>query len=157
MNNKIKHILREYVENQSKNGVSDTVDFMQKKIIKKSKFPQETKKISHMKDMIGDKVKDAYEYITGEEPVNDDNIVVKVDDNIKDGKIGSFKHPENKKDLGMMKIHPKALEDMDYVKDIIKHELIHAAHGVEDTEARNHGGIFQDLADRVGLPRKYRH
>jgi hypothetical protein len=157
MNTKIKLILKEFVENQSKNDVSGVVDYMQKKIIKKSKYPQETKKINYMKDKIGDDVRDAYVDITGEEPVNDDNIVVKVDDNIKDGKIGSFKHPENKKDLGVMKIHPKALDDKNYVKDIIKHELIHAAHGHEDTEARNHGGIFQDLANRVGLPKKYRH
>lgn len=157
MKQQIRSILKEFVENQPKNDVSNMADYMQKKIIKKSKYPVETKNISHMKDKIGDDVKNAYMDITGEEPVNDDNIVVKVDDNIKSGKIGSFKHPENKKDLGVMKIHPKALEDKDYVKDIIKHELIHAAHGHEDTEARNHGGIFQDLADRVGLPNKYRH
>jgi hypothetical protein len=157
MKDKIRRILREFVENQSKNDVSDKADYMQKKIIKKSKYPVETKKISHMKDEIGKKVRNAYKDITGEEPVSDDNIVVKVDDNIKAGKIGSFKHPENEKDLGMMKIHPKALEDKEYVEDILKHELIHASHGHKDTEARNHKGIFQDLADRVGLPKKYRH
>lgn len=130
---------------------------MQKKLDKNSKYPKATRKVSYMKDQIQQDVEDAYEDLTGEEPVNGDNIVIKVDDNIKDGKIGAFKHPENEKDLGVMKIHPKALNDTDYVEDIIKHELIHAAHGIEDEEARNHGGIFQDLADRVGLPKKYRH
>jgi hypothetical protein len=153
----IKVILREFIENRIENTGSDRkVDYMQKKAVKNSKYPEATEKVSFMKDKIESKVKNAYEDITGEEPVNDDNIVITVDDNIKDGKIGSFKHPRNEKDLGVMKIHPKALKDTEYVKDIIKHELIHAAHGVEDEEARNHGGIFQDLADRVGLPQKYR-
>lgn len=156
MRHNIKKVLREFVENRGKNDVSDKADYMQKKLEKTSKYPKATKKVSYMKDQIQQDVEDAYEDLTGDEPVNGDNIVIKVDDNIKDGKIGAFKHPENEKDLGVMKIHPKALNDSDYVEDIIKHELIHAAHGIEDTEARNHGGIFQDLADRVGLPKKYR-
>lgn len=157
MRHNIKRVLREFVENRTKNDVSDKADYMQKKLDKNSKYPKATRKVSYMKDQIQQDVEDAYEDLTGEEPVNGDNIVIKVDDNIKDGKIGAFKHPENEKDLGVMKIHPKALNDTDYVEDIIKHELIHAAHGIEDEEARNHGGIFQDLADRVGLPKKYRH
>ncbi len=157
MRHNIKRVLREFVENRTKNDISDKADYMQKKLDKNSKYPKATRKVSYMKDQIQQDVEDAYEDLTGEEPVNGDNIVIKVDDNIKDGKIGAFKHPENEKDLGVMKIHPKALNDTDYVEDIIKHELIHAAHGIEDEEARNHGGIFQDLADRVGLPKKYRH
>ena len=154
MRKNIKGILREYIENHVDSNRK--VDFMQKKAVKNSKYPEATEKVSFMKDKIEKKVKSAYEDITGEEPVNDDNIVVTVDDNIKDGKIGAFQHPKNEKDLGVLKIHPKALKDTEYVSDIIKHELIHAAHGVEDEEARNHGGIFQDLADRLGLPEKYR-
>lgn len=157
MRHNIKRLLREFVENHTENEVSDKADYMQKRLEKTSKYPKATKKVSYMKDQIQQDVEDAYEDLTGEEPVNGDNIVIKVDDNIKDGKIGAFKHPENEKDLGVMKIHPKALDDTDYVEDIIKHELIHAAHGIQDTEARNHGGIFQDLANRVGLPKKYRH
>lgn len=157
MRHNIKRVLREFVENRTKNDISDKADYMQKKLDKNSKYPKATRKVSYMKDQIQQDVEDAYEDLTGKEPVNGDNIVIKVDDNIKDGKIGAFKHPENEKDLGVMKIHPKALNDTDYVEDIIKHELIHAAHGIEDEEARNHGGIFQDLADRVGLPKKYRH
>ena len=157
MRHNIKRLLREFVENHTENEVSDKADYMQKRLEKTSKYPKATKKVSYMKDQIQQDVEDAYEDLTGEEPVNGDNIVIKVDDDIKDGKIGAFKHPENEKDLGVMKIHPKALDDTDYVEDIIKHELIHAAHGIENTEARDHGGIFQDLADRVGLPKKYRH
>lgn len=158
MRRNIKNILREFVENHRESGeFEDKVDYMQKKAVKNSKYPQATKKISYMKDELENEVKNAYEDVTGEEPVNDDNIVVTVDDNIKDGKIGSFKHPQNKEDLGVMKIHPKALEDTNYVEDIIKHELIHAAHGVGDEEGRNHGGVFQKVADKVGLPKKYRH
>lgn len=157
MRNNIKKLLREFVENRMENDISDKADYMQNKLEKNSKYPKATKKVSYMKDKIQQDVEDAYMDLTGEEPVNGDNIVIKVDDDIKDGKIGAFKHPENEEDLGVMKIHPKALDDVNYVEDIIKHELIHAAHGIEDTEARDHGGIFQDLADRVGLPKKYRH
>jgi len=158
MRNNIKKILREFIENHSEsNDFMRKVDYAQEKATKNSKFPKETKKVDNMKDRIKKKVEKAYKEITGEEPVSDDNIVVKVDDKIKAGKIGSFKHPENKKDLGIMKIHPKALNDTEYVEDIIKHELIHAAHGLEDTEARNHGGVFQKVANKVGLPKQYRH
>lgn len=158
MKENIKKILKEFTENRvENNGLSNKVDYMQKKAEKDSKYPLETKKISYMKGKIEKDVKSAYRDVTGEEPVNDDNIIVKVDDDIKDGKIGSFKHPVNKKDLGVMKIHPKALDDSSYVKDIIKHELIHAAHGLEDQEARNHGGVFQKIADRIGLPKRHRH
>ena len=156
MRRNIKKILKEYIEHRS-NGLKDSVDYAQEKATKNSEFPRETKKVDKMKDVIKKKVEKAYEDVTGEEPVSDDNIVIKVDDKIKDGKIGSFKHPESKKDIGVMKIHPDALNDTEYVEDIIKHELIHAAHGLKDTEARNHGGVFKKVADKVGLPKKYRH
>lgn len=155
MKKSIKKILKEFVENRSKS--KDNVDYAQEKATKNSRYPTETKRVDMMKDVIKNKVEKAYTDVTGENPVSDDNIVIKVDDNIKDGKIGSFKHPRNKRDIGIMKIHPKALDDTDYVEDIIKHELIHAAHGLEDTEAREHGGVFQKVADKVGLPKKYRH
>jgi hypothetical protein len=148
----VKKILKEYIDE-----MKDKVDYAQEKLIKKSDYPSETKMVDTMKDNLTHRVKRVYKDITGEEPENHDNIVVKVDDDIKDGKIGSFKHPENKKDLGVMKVHPKAMEDIDYVENIIKHELIHAAHGLENTEARNHKGVFQKVADKVGLPKKYRH
>jgi hypothetical protein len=154
----IKKIIREYLEKDSKsNDFKGFVDYAQEKAIETSNYPKETEKVDKMKDRIKKKVEKAYKDVTGEEPVSDDNIVVKVDGNIKKGKIGSFKHPDNKNDIGLMKIHPKALGDTDYVEDIIKHELIHASHGLEDEEARNHGGVFQKVADRVGLPKKYRH
>ena len=154
----IKKILREYVENRTeKDDFMMYVDYAQKKAIKNSNYPEETKKLDKLKDKLQKRVKTAYMSVTGEEPVSDDNIIVKVDDNIKKGKIGSFVHPENEKDIGIMKVHPDALEDKEYVEDIIKHELIHAAHGVENETARKHGGVFQKVADKVGLPKKYRH
>jgi hypothetical protein len=157
MKESIKKILREYTEKWSNHhDFMKKVDYAQEKAIEDSDFPAETEKIDHMKNKIKKRVEKAYKEVTGKEPVSDDNIIVKVDDNIKAGKIGSFKHPESKKDLGIMKVHPKALNDISYVEDIIKHELIHAAHGLEDEEARNHGGVFQQVADKVGLPKKYR-
>ncbi len=158
MKKTIKKILREYFENPyEKSDFMKKVDYAQEKAIKNSDYPEETEKIERIKNKIKKRVEKAYKEVTGDEPVSDDNIVVKVDDRIKAGKIGSFKHPESKKDIGVMKVHPKALNDIDYVEDIIKHELIHAAHGLEDEEARNHGGDFQKVADKVGLPKKYRH
>lgn len=158
MRKNIKKILREFIEDYSKSSdFMRKVDYAQEKAVKNSDYPEETKKVDKMKDKIKKRVEKAYKEVTGKEPVSDDNIVIKVDDKIKAGKIGSFKHPENKKDLGIMKIHPKAIDDTEYVEDIIKHELIHAAHGLEDEDARNHGGVFQKVADKVGLPKKYRH
>lgn len=158
MKRNIRKILREYFENPyEKNDFMRKVDFAQKKAIEDSDYPEETKKVKKIKNKIKKRVKKAYKQVTGKEPVSDNNVVVKIDDKIKAGKIASFEHPETKRDIGVMKIHPKALDDINYVKDIIKHELIHAAHGLEDEEARNHGGDFQKIADKVGLPKKYRH
>lgn len=158
MRKTIKKILKEYFEKPSKSDdFKGYVDYAQEVAIENSDYPMETEKVNRMKNKIKTKVEKAYKEVTGEEPVSDDNIVIKVDGNIKQGKIGSFKHPESNKDLGIMKIHPKALEDREYVEDIIKHELIHASHGLEDDEARNHGGVFQKVADKVKLPKKYRH
>lgn len=154
----IKKILREYVENNTKNNdFMRKIDYAQKKAIIDSDYPTETKEVKKIEKNIKNKVEKAYKSVTGEEPKSIDNIIVKVDDTIPPEKIGSFKHPKNKKDIGLMKIHPDALNDKDYVEDIIKHELIHASHGLEDTMARNHGGVFQKVADKVGLPKKYRH
>ena len=155
MRQNIRKILREYVE--KRNNFEGYVDYAQEKAIENSDYPSETKKIDQLKNNLEKKVEKAYKEVTGEEPESSDNIVVKVDNNIKKGKIGSFKHPENKKDLGVLKVHPKALDDTDYIEDILKRELIHAAHGIDNEEARNHGGVFQKVANKVGLPKKYRH
>ena len=109
-----------------------------------------------MLDKIQKDVKSAYRDVTGEEPVNNGNIIVTVDDNIKVGKIGSFTHPTNKEDLGVMKIHPKALENIDYTEDVLKHETIHSVCGL-DPKCRKHKGIFQPIANKVKLPNEYRH
>lgn len=158
MKQTIKKIIREYLENRiEKNDFMQKIDYAQKKAIKDSDYPAETKEVKKMEKNIKNKVERAYKNVTGEEPESMDNIVVKVDDSIPKSKIASFKHPKNKKDIGLMKIHPDALNDKNYVEDIIKHELIHASHGLEDTMARNHGGVFQKVANKVGLPKKYRH
>jgi hypothetical protein len=157
MKENIRKILREYTEKRLNHDFMRKVDYAQEKAIESSDYPVETEKISDMVGKIKKKVKKAYIKVTGKEPVSSDNIIVKVDDNIKAGKIASFKHPKNKKDLGLMKIHPKALNDLDYIENIIKHELDHAGHGLEDNMARNHKGVFQDVADEIGLSKEYRH
>lgn len=42
-----------------------------------------------------------------------------------------------------------SVKDQDYINWIITHEMIHSVVG------KNHGGRFHQLADMVGLPRRY--
>lgn len=157
MKQTIKKIIKEYVEYRTeKDDFMRKIDYTQRKAIEDSDYPTETKEVKKMEKNIKDKVERAYKNVTGDEPESMDNIVVKVDDAIPKSKIASFKHPKNKKDIGLMKIHPDALNDKNYVEDIIKHELIHGACGMEE-KCRDHKGSFQKVADKVNLPKKYRH
>ena len=79
-------------------------------------------------------------------------IEVKLDPNIKDGKIGWFSHPEFTGDTGVLGIKPKALNNMEYLEDVITHELIHAAIGEDLPDHKEHSGLFSKLAEKMGLP-----
>jgi hypothetical protein len=133
MREKIKVILKEYVENNEKiedNTLNELFNDCVKKIYK------------------------SYKKIYGHEP-DIPEIYLKFDDNFKDGKIGAFIHPNHKNEHGIMLIKPKAIEDggEDYVKDIILHELIHAVLGHSNHE---HDEDFHRMADLVDLPEEYR-
>jgi hypothetical protein len=133
MREKIRVILREYLENDEKiedNSLNQLFNDCVKKIYR------------------------AYKELHGQEP-DIPEIYLKFDNNFKDGKIGAFVHPENDSDHGVMLIKPKAINDggEEYVKHIITHELIHAVLGHKNHEHDEH---FHRLSDLCGLPHKYR-
>jgi hypothetical protein len=111
-------------------------------------------KIKSLKNSIEKKIKNAYLEVTGKE-LDLPTIEIKIDDNIIDGKIAGFDHPSKGKN-GMMGIKSKALDDIEYLKWVITHELIHAAVGKNISHSKEHGGLFDKIADELGLPKKYR-
>lgn len=109
--------------------------------------------IKSLKKSIEDKLKKVYKKITGKD-LNLPNIDIKLDDKIIDGKIAGFNHPKNGKN-GLMGIKPKALEDKEYLKWVIVHELIHACVGKDLPKHKEHEGLFKKIADEMGLPKEY--
>ncbi len=109
--------------------------------------------IKELKGSIENKLKKAYKKVTGKE-LDLPKIDIKIDDTIKNGKIAGFNHPKNGKN-GLMGIKPKALEDKEYLKWVITHELIHACVGKDLPKSKEHDGLFKKIADEVGLPKEY--
>lgn len=135
--NLIKRILREELENPvtiDKNG--------------------DLGKIYDLKNSIENKLKKVYFDITGKK-CDIPNIDIKLDDSIIDGKIAGFNHPKNGEN-GVMGIKSKALDDMEYLKWIITHELIHSCVGDHLPSHKEHDGLFDKIADGMGLPEEYR-
>lgn len=110
--------------------------------------------INRMKDSIEKKLKKVYYNVTGNE-CNIPKIDIKIDDSIIDGKIAGFNHPKNGEN-GVMGIKSKALNDMEYLKWVITHELIHACVGKDLPKHKEHDGLFDRIADGMGLPEEYR-
>ena len=109
--------------------------------------------IKELKGGIENKLKKAYKKVTGKE-LDLPKIDIKIDDTIKNGKIAGFNHPKNGKN-GLMGIKPKALEDKEYLKWVITHELIHACVGKDLPKSKEHDGLFKKIADEMGLPEEY--
>lgn len=109
--------------------------------------------IKELKGSIENKLKKAYKKVTGKE-LDLPKIDIKIDDTIKNGKIAGFNHPKNGKN-GLMGIKPKALEDKEYLKWVITHELIHACVGKDLPKSKEHHGLFKKIADEMGLPEEY--
>jgi hypothetical protein len=134
-------------------------DIIKKTLITEVKNPylmkenKDLMKIRDIKNSIEKKLKKVYLDVTGEE-LNLPKIDIKIDDSIKDGKIAGFNHPKNGKN-GLMGIKSKALDDIEYLKSVITHELIHAAVGDDLPSHKEHGGLFDKIADRMGLPEEY--
>ena len=110
--------------------------------------------INRMKDSIEKKIKKVYYNITGNR-CDIPKIDIKIDDSIIDGKIAGFNHPKNGEN-GVMGIKSKTLNDMEYLKWVITHELIHACVGKDLPKHKEHDGLFDRIADGMGLPEEYR-
>lgn len=108
-----------------------------------------------LKGGIENKIKIAYKKVTGKE-LNLPNFEIKIDNKIKDGKIAGMIHPDGDGNGGIIGVKSKALKDREYLKWVITHELIHASIGEELDMEENHSGLFDKIADEVGLPEKYR-
>lgn len=110
--------------------------------------------IKSLKKSIEEKLKKVYKEVTGKE-LNLPRIDIKIDDSIKDGKIAGFNHPKNGEN-GLMGIKSKALKNKEYLKWVITHELIHACVGEDLPKHKEHGGLFDKIADGMDLPEEYR-
>ena len=113
--------------------------------------PQKT--LQRVKNSVELKLKKVYLDVVGEELVLP-KIDIKIDDDIKDGKIAGFNHPKNGSN-GKMGIKSKAVEDEEYLKWVITHELIHASVGEDLPKDKEHGGLFKKMASGMGLPKEY--
>jgi len=140
MKKNIKELIRETVGNKTK----------KQRLIKEN---DDLTEIKSLKSSVENDLKKVYKNVTGKE-LNLPNIDIKIDDEIKDGKIAGFNHPKKGKN-GLMGIKPKALEDKEYLKWVIVHELIHACVGKDLPKHKEHDGLFKKIADGMGLPKKY--
>lgn len=125
---------------------SENVDLTQKK--------EDLDMVISLKKDIEKKIKKVYFNVTGKEckiPEMD----IKIDDSIRDGKIAGFNHPKNN-GKGLMGIKSKALKNKEYLKWVITHELIHACVGEDLPSHKEHDGLFDKIADAMGLPEEYR-
>lgn len=108
-----------------------------------------------LKNDIESKIEKAYRNVTGKK-ISLPKFDIKVDNDIKDGKIAGILHPDDNGDGGVIGVKSKALENKEYLKWVITHELIHASVGEDLDMEENHSGLFNKIADEVGLPKKYR-
>lgn len=69
----------------------------------------------------------------------------------KDGAIAVHKRPTPDNPVSKITIHPKA--EGGYLREVVKHELIHYV--IQDRDADPHDELFQEVADRMGLPERY--
>ena len=141
MNKRIKNIIKESLLDTDKNLG----------LIKEN---EDLTKIRGLKNSIEKKLKKVYLDVTNKE-LELPKIDIKIDDDIVDGKIAGFNHPKNGKN-GLMGIKSKALNDMEYLKWVITHELIHACVGKDLPKHKEHDGLFDRIADGMGLPKQYR-
>jgi len=141
MNKKIKNIIKQTLVLESKKHrlVIENEDLRQ---------------IKGLKNSIEKKLKKVYLDVTGKD-LDLPTIDIKIDDDIVDGKIAGFNHPKNGKN-GLMGIKSKALDDKEYLKWVITHELIHASVGKYLPKDKEHDGLFDKIADGMGLPEEYR-
>ena len=134
-------------------------DIIKKALIVETKKPHLMEKngylreIKELKNSIEKELKKVYFDVTNHE-LNLPKIDIKIDDSIEDGKIAGFNHPKNGKN-GVMGIKSKALNDEEYLKWIIVHELIHACIKKDMPKSEEHNGLFKKIADKMKLPKEF--
>jgi len=106
-----------------------------------------------LKNGIENKLKIVYKNLLGKE-LKLPKIDVKIDNTIKYGKIAGFNHPKNGEN-GVIGVKEKALNDVEYLKWVLTHELIHACVGEDLPKSKEHEGLFKRMADEMGLPKEY--
>lgn len=141
----IRHTVRKYLREAVKNS-----DFV---VLEEFEGSQE--KLEFLKRNIEKRLEKVFKEVTGRD-LELPKIDIILDSDIIDGKIAGFNHPEHEGDTGTLGIKPKALNNMDYLEDVITHELIHAAVGDDLPTHQEHGGLFNKLAEKMGLPHERR-
>jgi DNA topoisomerase IB len=99
----------------------------------------------------------AYVEVMGELPANPIPIMIGINKwDLPEGKIGSFKFPDNAGMPGILTISPEAFDDKGAPYWwVTTHELIHVLLGKKDIN-RAHGEKFQQMAEKLGIPEEYR-
>lgn len=141
MEKKIKNIVKNFL----------VLEYKKLHLIKEN---DDLEQIRDLKNSIEKKLKKVYFDVTNKE-LDLPKIDIKIDDDIIDGKIAGFNHPKKGKN-GLMGIKSKALDDKEYLKWVITHELIHASVGKDLPKDKEHDGLFDKIADGMGLPEEYR-
>lgn len=141
MGSKLQKIIRESIMTEFKNPY-----FL--------KENEENRILTSLKQDIEGNIERAYKKITGKD-LNLPKLDIKIDNHIKKDKIAGIKHPDEKGNPGVIGVKSKALENMNYLKWVITHELIHASVGEEQDMKHNHSGLFTKIANEIGLPEKY--
>jgi len=141
-----------YMEKSNKKLIRESVDVNHRKprLIKEN---EDLSEIKSLKNSIEADLVKAYKKVLNKDLVLP-KIDIKIDSEIKDGKIAGFNHPKKGKN-GLMGIKPKALKDKEYLKWVIVHELIHACVGEDLPKHKEHDGLFKKIADEMGLPKEY--
>jgi len=114
---------------------------------------EDLESIEALKNSIETKLKKVYKNVIGKD-LNLPKIDIFIDNDIKPGKIAGFNHSENGEN-GVIGVKEKALDDVEYLKWVLTHELIHACVGEDLPRSEEHEGLFKKLADGMGLPKEY--
>ena len=72
-----------------------------------------------------------------------------------EGKVGLSVSPGGGRDYAVIAVHPKAFAKPGYLREIVRHELIHVIID-PDLQTTAHDEVFQRLAAAAGLPKRYR-
>jgi len=113
-------------------------------------------KFHQIKRELAFEIKELYRNLFGTDSNIPEEVSMAINDwdLVKDA-IGGFRYPTEKTKGGMIVISPSAIDDLEYVTEIIKHELIHAA--IIPTNADGHNNRqFDVLAEAMNLPEEYR-